>query len=82
MVSSSLISTLFASVLLAASSLVNAQNVISVDGPQPGANIMSKKPVSITYTVIGSQAGTDTINVIIFTGSTLLTGFFYHDSKS
>jgi hypothetical protein len=60
MVSSLLFTTLFASILLTASSIVNAQNVIGIDVPQVNSNIISKGLVNVTYTVIGSQAGTFT----------------------
>lgn len=57
MVSLSVVRYLVASIVTAVT-LVQAQNVINIDVPQPGSQIISKDILNITYTVIGSQAGT------------------------
>jgi hypothetical protein len=53
---SSIIRCVFASILLV-SSVVQAQNVISVDVPKVNEVVYSKELLSITYTIIGSQTG-------------------------
>lgn len=52
MVSLSILTCFFATIV----TVVNAQNVISVD--VPNSKLLSKEFVNVTYTVVGSQTGT------------------------
>jgi hypothetical protein len=54
---SSIISCLFASIFLATSSVVQAQNLINVDVPKVNEVVYSKELLNITYTIIGTQTG-------------------------